>query len=154
MVTSSHISDEFQALVAAENELVQHKLTLLEEDKADPSVIAKTLELEQLIRDNQLAIAETNKQLQTAFRTPHRADDAMEISSPQPEKEPGTKAATKGNPPYPPSCSKENVLGKDHLSQRNQYNNFFRLQDVINAYRGTSTKIVILDDEYPMFTES
>ena len=38
--------------------------------------------------------------------------------------------------------------------QKNQYNNFFRLQDVINAYRGTSTEIVILDDEYPMFTES
>ena len=53
-----------------------------------------------------------------------------------------------------PSCSTENVLGKHHLSQRNQYNNFFRLQDVINAYRGTSTKIVILDDEYPMITES
>jgi hypothetical protein len=45
-----------------------------------------------------------------------------------------------------PSCSTENVLGKDHLSQRNH---FFRLQDVINAYRGTSTAIVILDDEYP-----
>ena len=24
-----------------------------------------------------------------------------------------------------PSCSKENVLGKDHLSQRNPYKNFF-----------------------------
>jgi hypothetical protein len=53
-----------------------------------------------------------------------------------------------------PSCSKENVLEKDHLSQRNQYKNFFLLQDVINTYRGTSTAIVILDDEYPMFTES
>ena len=57
-----------------------------------------------------------------------------------------------------PSCSKENVLGKDHLLQRNQYKIFCRQQDEINAYRGTSTKIVtldvILDDESLMFTES
>jgi hypothetical protein len=37
-----------------------------------------------------------------------------------------------------PSCSKENVLGKDYLLKRNQYKNF---QDVINAYRGTSNRI-------------
>ena len=48
----------------AETALNQRKLALLEEDEADPSVIAKTTELEQLIGDNQLANAETNKQLQ------------------------------------------------------------------------------------------
>jgi hypothetical protein len=37
-----------------------------------------------------------------------------------------------------PSCSKENVLGKDYLLKRNQYKNF---HDVINAYRGTSNRI-------------
>jgi hypothetical protein len=37
-----------------------------------------------------------------------------------------------------PSCSKENVLGKDYLLERNQYKNF---QDVINAYIGTSNRI-------------
>jgi hypothetical protein len=37
-----------------------------------------------------------------------------------------------------PSCSKENVLGKDYLLKRNQYKNF---QDVINANRGTSNRI-------------
>ena len=36
-----------------------------------------------------------------------------------------------------PSCSKENVLGKDYLLKRNQYKNF---HDVINAYRGTSNR--------------
>jgi hypothetical protein len=50
------------------------------------------------------------------------------------------------------SCSTENVLGSSVTKESLQ--EFFRLQDVINAYRGTSTAIVILDDEYPMFTES
>jgi hypothetical protein len=57
------------------------------------------LELDQLIGDNQLAIAETSQQLQIAFRTPHKADDAVETSSPQPVKKPGTEDATKGDPP-------------------------------------------------------
>ena len=91
--------EQFQALVAAETELKQRKFALLEEDEADPSVVAKTLELDQLIGDNQLAIAETNQQLQIAFRTPHKADDAVETSSPQPVKKPGTEDATKGDPP-------------------------------------------------------
>jgi hypothetical protein len=100
-------------LVAAENELNQRKLALLEEDEADPSVIAKTTELEQLIGDNQLAIAETNKQLQIAFRTPHRADDATETSSPQPVKKPGTEDATKGDPPDPSSALMQVDPGAD-----------------------------------------
>ena len=37
-----------------------------------------------------------------------------------------------------PSCSKENVLGKDYLLKRNQYKNF---HDVINAYIGTTNRI-------------
>jgi hypothetical protein len=105
--------EQFQTLVAAENELNQRKLALLEEDEADPSIIAKTTELEQLIGDNQLAIAETNKQLQIAFRTPHRADDATETSSPQPVKKPGTEDATKGDPPDPSSALMQVDPGAD-----------------------------------------
>ena len=46
-----------------------------------------------------------------------------------------------------PSCSKENVLGKHHLSQRNQYKIFLSTSRCNRSYRGTSTAIVILDDE-------
>jgi hypothetical protein len=91
--------EEFQALVEAETELHQRKLALLDEDEAHPTVVAQTLEVEQLLGDNQLAIAATQEQLLSAFRTPRKADDAVETSSPQPEKKPGTKDATNGDPP-------------------------------------------------------
>ena len=49
---------------------------------------------------------------------------------------------------------KRKCVGKTSSVTKESVQEFFRLQDVINAYRGTSTEIVILDDEYPMFTES
>jgi hypothetical protein len=45
-----------------------------------------------------------------------------------------------------PSRSKENVLGKDHLLQRNSTRIFY-WQDEINAYRGAITSICCLDYE-------
>jgi hypothetical protein len=96
--------EQLQDLVAAETELNQQKIALLEEDEADPSVIAKTTEIEQLLGENQLALVDTQDQLQLAFRTPHKADDAVETSSPQPVKKPGTEDATKGDPPDPSSA--------------------------------------------------
>ena len=59
-----------------------------------------------------------------------------------------------------PWCSlmfKRKCVGKRSSVTKESVQEFFRLQDVINAYRGTSTKIVtldvILDDESLMFTE-
>jgi hypothetical protein len=50
-----------------------------------------------------------------------------------------------------PSRSKENVLGKDHLSQRNQYKNIVSTYKMkINNNRGTSTCICCLDYENVM----
>ena len=67
----------------------------MEEDEADLTIIAKTLEVEKLFGDNQLAIAETNEQLLTMFFNLCKADNAMETQCPQPLKEPGTKDATR-----------------------------------------------------------
>ena len=86
-------------LVEAETALKQRKKELLVQDEADPTIIAKTVEVERLLADNQLAITDTSEQLLKVFRTPRKADDAVDLQSPQPTKEPGAEDATMGDPP-------------------------------------------------------